>query len=104
MIKALAVNEKDLKTIFSVLSPEFQSQLKGLYPGLFVTHKVGNRYKDSEGNRYVLAHESGHVAMVNVDNGSILATVRVGNVNNVTEEEMERVYSGKEMKLVKEAK
>jgi hypothetical protein len=70
-----------------------------MYPDLFETHKAGNTYLDELGEAYILATESNAVALVDLGTGKIGKTVHVNDVNNITSDEMKRVYDGKEYEL-----
>ena len=106
-LAALAISDMNvIKKIYEVLPSELQEQIKKAYPSYFVTHKVGNRYKNtSTGNRYILAYEGGAVALVNLENGRIRETVYVNDEFNISEDEMKKVYGGdKNFILIKERK
>jgi hypothetical protein len=106
-LAALAISDMNvIKKIYEVLPSELQEQIKKAYPSYFVTHKVGNRYKNtSTGNRYILAYEGGAVALVNLETGKIRETVFVDDVFNISEEEMKRVFEGfNSFILIKERK
>lgn len=106
-LAALAISDMNvIKKIYEVLPSELQEQIKKAYPSYFVTHKVGNRYKNtSTGNRYILAYEGGAVALVNLETGKIRETVYVNDEFNISEEEMKKVYGGdKNFILIKERK
>ena len=106
-LAALAISDMNvIKKIYEVLPSELQEQIKKAYPSYFVTHKVGNRYKNtSTGNRYILAYEGGAVALVNLETGKIRETVFVDDVFNISEEEMKKVFEGfNSFILIKERK
>jgi hypothetical protein len=106
-LAALAISDMNvIKKIYEVLPSELQEQIKKAYPSYFVTHKVGNRYKNtSTGNRYILAYESGAVALVNLETGKIRETVYVNDEFNISEDEMKRVFEGfNSFILIKERK
>ena len=106
-LAALAISDMNvIKKIYEVLPSELQEQIKKAYPSYFVTHKVGNRYKNtSTGNRYILAYEGGAVALVNLETGKIRETVYVNDEFNISEDEMKKVYGGdKNFILIKERK
>ena len=106
-LAALAISDMNvIKKIYEVLPSELQEQIKKAYPSYFVTHKVGNRYKNtSNGNRYILAYEGGAVALVNLETGKIRETVFVDDVFNISEDEMKRVFEGfNSFILIKERK
>lgn len=106
-LAALAISDMNvIKKIYEVLPSELQEQIKKAYPSYFVTHKVGNRYKNtSTGNRYILAYEGGAVALVNLKTGKIRETVYVNDEFNISEDEMKKVYGGdKNFILIKERK
>jgi hypothetical protein len=106
-LAALAISDMNvIKKIYEVLPSELQEQIKKAYPSYFVTHKVGNRYKNtSTGNRYILAYEGGAVALVNLETGKIRETVYVNDVFNISEDEMKKVFEGfNSFILIKERK
>jgi hypothetical protein len=106
-LAALAISDMNvIKKIYEVLPSELQEQIKKAYPSYFVTHKVGNRYKNtSTGNRYILAYEGGAVALVNLETGKIRETVFVDDVFNISEDEMKKVFEGfNSFILIKERK
>jgi hypothetical protein len=106
-LAALAISDMNvIKKIYEVLPSDLQEQIKKAYPSYFVTHKVGNRYKNtSTGNRYILAYEGGAVALVNLETGKIRETVYVNDEFNISEDEMKKVYGGdKNFILIKERK
>jgi|LauGreDrversion4_2_1035121.scaffolds.fasta_scaffold271651_2 hypothetical protein len=106
-LAALAISDMNvIKKIYEVLPSELQEQIKKAYPSYFVTHKVGNRYKNtSTGNRYILAYEGSAVALVNLETGKIRETVFVDDVFNISEDEMKRVFEGfNSFILIKERK
>ncbi len=106
-LAALAISDMNvIKKIYEVLPSELQEQIKKAYPSYFVTHKVGNRYKNtSTGNRYILAYEGGAVALVNLETGKIRETVYVDDVFNISEDEMKKVFEGfNSFILIKERK
>jgi len=106
-LAALAISDMNvIKKIYEVLPSDLQEQIKKAYPSYFVTHKVGNRYKNtSTGNRYILAYEGGAVALVNLETGKIRETVFVDDVFNISEDEMKKVFEGfNSFILIKERK
>jgi len=107
-LAALAISDMNvIKKIYEVLPSDLQEQIKKAYPSYFVTHKVGNRYKNTiSGARYILATEGGAVALVNLETGKIRETVYVGDIYNITESEMEKVFENNEDEfiLIKERK
>lgn len=104
-IAAIAINDpKLIRKIVEVLPESLQTQIKDTYPEYFQTHKVGNKYMCMEtGEVHVLATEYGHVALVNVETGYILSTIIVSNLRDITNSEMEEVYSGRDFELVEES-
>ena len=106
-LAALAISDMNvIKKIYEVLPSDLQEQIKKAYPSYFVTHKVGNRYKNTiSGARYILATEGGAVALVNLETGKIRETVYVGDIYNITESEMKKVFGDSEnFILIKERK
>ena len=93
---AIAITDMDLiQKIYEVLPSNLQEQIKNAYPDIFEEGEivgVGQRYEHNDGDEFILAHEHGHVALVSLQDGSILNTVKVGNVNRLTEDEIEEVF------------
>ena len=81
-----------------------KDQIEAAFPDLFVTHKVGNRYKHSDGNRYILTGENGHVALTNLKTGMIESyTVHVEDYEKITSDEFKELcLDYKELTLIKE--
>jgi hypothetical protein len=70
--------------------PFLKDQIEARFPELFAKHKVGNRYKHEDGNRYILikGRVSNQVALVNLKTGEIESyKVEVNNVDAITETE-----------------
>ena len=106
-LAALAISDMNvIKKIYEVLPSDLQQQIKKAYPSYFVTHKVGNRYKNTvTGYRYILATEEGAVALVNLESGHIRTTVYVDDIYNISESEMKKVFDDNEnFILIKECK
>ena len=106
-LAALAISDMNvIKKIYEVLPSDLQGQIKKAYPSYFVTHKVGNRYKNTvTGYRYILATEEGAVALVNLETGKIRETVYVDDIYNISESEMKKVFDDNEnFILIKECK
>jgi hypothetical protein len=93
---AIAITDSSLiQKIYEVLPPNLQEQIRNAYPSLFEEKEivgVGKRYINDSGESFILAHEQGHVALVSLENGRILDTVRVANVNDLTENEITQVF------------
>ena len=93
---AIAITDSSLiQKIYEVLPPNLQEQIKNAYPNLFKEKEivgVGKRYINDIDETFILAHEQGHVALVSLENGSILNTVRVVDINNLTDKEITEVF------------
>jgi hypothetical protein len=102
-MKAIVVSS--LEQIKELAKVSFlKDQIESEFPELFVTHKVGNRYKHSDGNRYILTGENSHVALTNLKTGMIEShTVRVDNFDKITADEFSELCRDyKELTLIKE--
>jgi hypothetical protein len=99
MINAIAITDVEQIKALCEAIPSIKSQVQAMYPDLFETHKAGNTYLDELGEAYILATESGAVALVDLGTGKIGKTVHVNDVDNITSDEMKRVYDGKEYEL-----
>ena len=102
MINAIAITDLEQIKALCEAIPSIKAQVQEMYPELFeepVLHRAGNKYIDELGEVYILATESGAVALVDLLTGKIGKTVHVNDVNNITSDEMERVYDGKEYEL-----
>ena len=86
-MKAIVVsNIEQIKELAKVSF--LKDQIESQFPELFITHKVGNRYKHEDENQYILTGENSHVALVNLTTGMVESyTVRVENFNNITADE-----------------
>lgn len=102
-MKAIVVSS--LEQIKELAQVSFlKDQIESEFPELFVKHKVGNRYKHSDGNRYILTGENSSVALTNLKTGMIeSSTVRVDNFNKITVDEFSELCRDyKELTLIKE--
>ena len=99
MINAIAITDVEQIKALCEAIPSIKEQVQAMYPELFETHRAGNKYIDELGEVYILATEQGAVALVDLLTGKIGKTVHVDNVNDITRDEMERVYDGKEYEL-----
>ena len=85
---------------------ELKEQIKLQFPEYFATHKVGNRYKHEDGNRYLLigGRVSNQVALVNLKTGKIESyKVAVDDTENITANEFsELCFDSHALKLIKE--
>ena len=99
MINAIAITDVEQIKALCEAIPSIKEQVQAMYPELFETHRAGNKYIDELGEAYILATESGAVALVDLGTGKIGKTVHVNDVNNITSDEMKRVYDGKEYEL-----
>lgn len=71
-----------------------KDQIEAAFPDLFTTHKVGNRYKHEDGNRYILigGRVSNQVALVNLKTGEMESyKVEVADRNKITESEFKQL-------------
>jgi hypothetical protein len=86
-MKAIVVSS--LEQIKELAQVSFlKEQIEADFPELFITHKVGNRYKHEDENQYILTGENSHVALVNLTTGMVESyTVRVDNFNSITVDE-----------------
>jgi hypothetical protein len=102
-MKAIVVSS--LEQIKELAKVSFlKDQIESEFPELFIIHKVGNRYKHSDGTRYILTGENSHVALTNLKTGIIeSSTVRVDNFNKITVDEFSELCRDyKELTLIKE--
>jgi hypothetical protein len=102
-MKAIVVsNIEQIKELAKVSF--LKDQIESQFPELFITHKVGNRYKHSDGNRYILTGENSSVALTNLKTGRVeSSTVRVNNFNKITADEFSELCEDyKELTLIKE--
>jgi hypothetical protein len=102
MINAIAITDVEQIKALCEAIPSIKEQVQAMYPELFEEeeqHRAGNKYIDELGEVYILATEQGAVALVDLLTGKIGKTVHVDNVNDITWDEMERVYDGKEYEL-----
>ena len=85
---------------------ELKEQIKLQFPEYFTTHKVGNRYKHEDGNRYLLVggRVSNQVALVNLKTGKMESyKVAVNDTENITAGEFsELCFDSNALKLIKE--
>ena len=85
---------------------ELKEQIKQQFPEYFVTHKVGNRYKHTDGNRYLLVggRVSNQIVLVNLKTGKVESyKVAVGDTNAITSAEFsELCFDSSELTLIKE--
>jgi hypothetical protein len=102
-MKAIVVsNIEQIKELAKVSF--LKDQIESQFPELFITHKVGNRYKHSDGNRYILTGENSSVALTNLKTGRVeSSTVRVNNFDKITVDEFSELCEDyKELTLIKE--
>jgi hypothetical protein len=105
MIQIITVNsEEQIKELAKISF--LKDQLKTAFPELFVTHKVGNRYKHEDGNRYILVggRISNQIALVNLKTGKMESyKVAVDDADNITASEFsELCFDSHALKLIKE--
>lgn len=85
---------------------ELKEQIKQQFPEHFITHKVGNRYKHTDGNRYLLVggRVSNQVVLVNLKTGKVESyKVAVEDTNAITPAEFsELCFDSSELTLIKE--
>lgn len=90
-MKAIVVSS--LEQIKELAKVSFlKDQIESEFPELFITHKVGNRYKHEDENQYILTGENSSVALTNLTTGMIEShTIRVDNMNNITADEFKQL-------------
>jgi len=90
-MKAIVVSS--LEQIKELAQVSFlKEQIEADFPELFITHKVGNRYRHEDENYYILTGENSHVALTNLTTGMIEShTVRVENLNSITADEFKQL-------------
>lgn len=92
-IQAITVSSKEqIKELASISF--LKDQIEAAFPELFTTHKVGNRYKHEDGNRYILigGRVSNQVALVNLKTGEMESyKVEVADRNKITESEFKQL-------------
>ena len=90
-MKAIVVSS--LEQIKELAKVSFlKEQIESEFPELFITHKVGNRYKHEDENQYILTGENSSVALTNLTTGMIEShTIRVDNMNNITADEFKQL-------------
>ena len=108
-MNALAITDlSQIKAICELL-PGIKAQVKASNPEVYAELfpepiKVGSRFKNDEGERFILAHESNAVALVNLKNGSITTpTIRVNDINNITSDELDEISGDENITLHKRA-
>lgn len=101
-----SINQFDLKAMLINALKAFEEQIKEQHPSLFHTHKVGNRYKHNDGNRYLLVggRVSNQVVLVNLKTGKVESyKVAVEDTDNITAGEFsELCFDSSELTLIKE--
>ena len=101
-----SINQFDLKAMLISAIKAFEKQMQEQHPEYFVTHKVGNRYKHTDGNRYLLVggRVSNQVALVNLKTGKMESyKVAVEDTDNITAGEFsELCFDSSELTLIKE--
>ena len=100
-----AITVSSLEQIKELAKVSFlKDQIEAAFPQLFVTHKVGNRYKHEDGNRYILTGENQHVALVNLKTGMVESrTICIDNFDEITADEFEQLcYDTDKLRLIKE--
>jgi hypothetical protein len=84
------LNSMELSASMIAAIKELKEQIKLQFPEYFVTHKVGNRYKHEDGNRYILVggRVSNQIALVNLKTGKMESyKVAVEDTDNITASE-----------------
>lgn len=92
-IQAITVSSEEQIRELATIS-FLKDQLEAAFPELFTTHKVGNRYKHEDGNRYILigGRVSNQVALVNLKTGEMESyKVEVADRNKITESEFKQL-------------
>jgi hypothetical protein len=101
-----SINQFDLKAMLISAIKAFEKQMQEQHPEYFVTHKVGNRYKHTDGNRYLLVggRVSNQVVLVNLKTGKVESyKVAVEDTDNITAGEFsELCFDSSELTLIKE--
>lgn len=101
-----SINQFDLKDMLISALKAFEEQMQEQHPEYFITHKVGNRYKHTDGNRYLLVggRVSNQVALVNLKTGKMESyKVEVEDTDNITAGEFsELCFDSSELTLIKE--
>jgi len=101
-----SINQFDLKAMLISALKAFEEQIREQNPEYFVTHKVGNRYKHTDGNRYLLVggRVSNQVVLVNLKTGKVESyKVAVEDTNAITPAEFsELCFDSSELTLIKE--
>ena len=96
----------DLPASMIIAMQELKEQIKKQFPEYFLTHKVGNRYKHTDGNRYLLVggRVSNQVVLVNLKTGKVESyKVAVEDTNAITPAEFsELCFDSSELTLIKE--
>jgi hypothetical protein len=100
------LNSMELPASMIAALKELKEQIKLQFPEYFATHKVGNRYKHEDGNRYLLigGRVSNQVALVNLKTGKVESyRVTVEDTDNITANEFnELCFDSHALKLIKE--
>ena len=88
-----AITVSSLEQIKELAKVSFlKDQIEAAFPHMFITNKVGNRYKHEDGNRYILTGENSHVALTNLRTGIIESrTVRVDSFDDITTDEFNQL-------------
>ena len=112
-VNTMGLNAFDLNTIVITSMdqikelakiPFLKDQIEAQFPELFITHKVGNRYRHEDKSYYILTGENNHVALVNLETGMVEShTVRINDYNNITADEFKGLcLDTDKLQLIKE--
>ena len=108
-MNAVAITDlSQIKAICELL-PGIKDQIKASNPEVYAELfpepiKVGSRFKNDEGERFILAHEDNIVVLVNLKDGSITTpTIHVNDINNITSDELENISGEENITLHKRA-
>lgn len=84
--------------------PFLKDQIEVQFPELFITHKVGNRYKHEDENYYILASKNNRVSLVNLITGQVEShTITVEDTDSITVSEFKGLcLDTDKLQLIKE--
>ena len=96
--KSLEVDEDFIKAAHRAACSEWKTKIEAKFPEVFPkqTHKIGNKYRCSEGNEYILIYvEDGKVMLANLNNGRRWhSPVKVKDTSNITHDEFIEILGG----------
>jgi hypothetical protein len=84
--------------------PFLKDQIEAQFPELFITHKVGNRYRHEDENYYILASKNNRVSLVNLITGQVEShTITVEDTDSITVSEFKGLcLDTDKLQLIKE--